>query len=306
MNRSFSGNRKTGLNGPEQFAKGLGWFSIALGLTEVFAPRALARLIGVREQPVLLPALGLREITSGIGILTQRHPTGWVWSRVAGDAMDMALLGVAFAADDSDEKRVEAAAATVAGATVLDLVCAVLLTRTESSGGDRRIVQTITIGRTPEELFRFWRSFENLPRVMRNLESVRSIGDRRSHWVAKAPGGRRVEWDAEVTEERPNELISWRSLSGADVDNSGSVRFQRAPGDRGTIVRVEMEYTPPGGRLGATIAKLFGRAPEQQIQIDLYRFKQIMETGQVTTTEGQSAGRPSSTSPLYDWGTTRG
>jgi uncharacterized membrane protein len=106
-------------------------------------------------------------------------------------------------------------------------------------------------------------------------------------------------------DDRPSELISWRSLPGADVENSGSVRFEQAPGNRGTFVRVKMEYQPPGGFFGATIAKMLGEEPEVQVQRDLYRFKQVMETGQVTTTEGQSAGRPSSTSPMYDTDNTR-
>jgi uncharacterized membrane protein len=292
----------------EQFANSLGWFSIALGLAEVFAPRALAKFVGIKEQPILLPALGLREITSGVGILTQRQPAGWLWSRVAGDALDLGLLATAYMSDAcEDEDRIEAAAAAVAGVTVLDIICAVQLSRSESRDNrGRRVTQTITINRTPEELYGFWRKLDNLPRVMRYLESVRPLGDNRSHWVARGPAGADVQWDAEITEDRPNELIAWCSLPGADVDSAGQVRFQRAAGDRGTIVRVEMEYRPPGGGIGALVAKLFGRAPEQEVQIDLYRFKQIMETGQVTTTEGQPAGRTSSTSPTYDRGTTRG
>ena len=291
-------------SGPEQFAKGLGWFSIALGLTKVVMPRALARFIGVRPQPVLLPALGLREITSGIGILAQRQPTMWVWSRVVGDAMDLALLGAARMDRHNDEERIDLAAAAVAGATALDLLCALLLTRQPKAM--EQTVNTITIQRSPEEIFAFWRELENLPRVMPDVRSVRRTGERRSHWVARGPGGKQIEWEAEITEERPNELISWRSLPGADADNSGTVSFRRAPGDRGTIVRVEMRYRLPGGSLGAAISRLVLQAPGQKTQLDLYRLKQIMETGQVTTTEGQPAGRPSSTSSLYDHGTTRG
>ena len=109
-----------------------------------------------------------------------------------------------------------------------------------------------------------------------------------------------MQWNAEVVDERPNALISWRSLPGADIENSGSVRFEKAPGDRGTFVRVQIQYDPPGGWFGASIAKLLGEEPAIQVQRDLYRFKQIMETGEVTTTEGQPAGRSSSTSPVYD------
>ncbi|HVF86762.1 MAG TPA: SRPBCC family protein, partial [Pyrinomonadaceae bacterium] len=122
-------------------------------------------------------------------------------------------------------------------------------------------------------------------------ESVRVTDDKRSHWVAKAPAGTTVEWDAEVYNEKQNEMIAWRSLEGADVDNAGSVHFERASGGRGTVVKVSLKYDPPGGVIGATIAKLFGEAPDQQIQEDLRRLKQVMEAGEIPTTEGQSSGR---------------
>ena len=158
-------------------------------------------------------------------------------------------------------------------------------------GSGVKVEKSMTINRSPEELYRFWRNFENLPRIMSHLESVRVTGEGRSHWVAKAPAGTTVEWDAEVYNEKENELIAWRSLEGADVNNAGSVRFQPAPGGRGTEVRVVLKYDPPGGVVGATVAKLFGEEPEQQIQEDLRRFKQFMETGETPTTEGQTSGR---------------
>src|SRR6266508_6908345 len=109
-------------------------------------------------------------------------------------------------------------------------------------GRPLHVEHSVTIDRPAEELYRFWRDFENLPRFMKHLESVRATGDRSSHWAAKAPAGRTVEWDAEITDDRPNELIAWRSLEGSDVDSVGTVRLERAPGGRGTIVRVEMRY----------------------------------------------------------------
>ena len=154
-----------------------------------------------------------------------------------------------------------------------------------------KLEKSVTINRSPEELFRFWRNFENRPRFMNHLESVHVTGGNRSHWVAKAPAGTTVEWDAEVYNEKENELIAWRSLEGADVDNAGSVRFERAPGGRGTVVRVVLKYDPPGGVIGAAVARLFGENPEQQVDEDLRRFKQLMETGEVATTTGQPSGR---------------
>jgi uncharacterized membrane protein len=153
------------------------------------------------------------------------------------------------------------------------------------------VKKAITVNRSPDEVYRFWHDFQNLPRFMDHLESVKVTGDRRSHWKAKAPAGKTVEWDAEIVEDRPNELIAWRSVDGADVRNSGSVRFVPAPGGRGTEIRVELEYAPPGGVIGATIAKLFGEEPAQQVGSDLRRLKQVLETGEVVKSEATVHGR---------------
>jgi uncharacterized membrane protein len=296
-----------GLN-EKQLARGLGWFSIGLGMAEILAPRSLTRLVGVkREHNTLVRFLGLRELTSGIGILsglrTERRPSGWLWSRVGGDALDIALLSAALASPKANRGRVLTATAAVAGVTALDVICAQQLSRrrgTMTESGAVRVQQSLAINRAPEDLYQFWRDFQNLPRFMYHLESVQDLGDKRSHWVAKGPAGTQVEWDAEIIEDQPNEMIAWRSLAGAQVPNSGSVHFERAPGERGTLVRVELQYTPPAGVIGAGIAQLFGEEPEQQIKEDLRRFKQVMETGEVITTEGQSAGRLNSTSRKYD------
>ena len=125
---------------------------------------------------------------------------------------------------------------------------------------------------------------------MKHLKSVTVLSDKRSHWVASAPMGASVEWDADIIEDRENELISWASVEGADVDNSGFVRFKPAPGDRGTEVKVVIEYAPPGGVVASALAKLFGEEPEQQIGDELRRFKMLMEAGEIATTEGQPKG----------------
>lgn len=162
------------------------------------------------------------------------------------------------------------------------------------AGRGFKVERSVTINRPAEELFRFWRDFENLPRFMNHLESVQVTSEKNSHWVAKAPAGTSVEWDAEVYNEKENELIAWRTLEGADVPSAGSVHFEPSAGGRGTIVRVILKYDPPGGALGAAIARLFGENPEQQIAEDLRRFKQLMETGEVATVEGQTSGRAAS------------
>jgi uncharacterized membrane protein len=273
----------------EGLAHGLGWFSLGLGLAEVLAPRAIAKISGVRGNTGLIRLLGLREICHGVGIFAQgRRPAAAVWSRVAGDALDLVALGGAFASPRSNKGRVMFAAANVLAVTALDVICARQLSRSDSTttGGSNQVRKSLIINRSPEELYQFWRDFENLPRFMRHLESVRLTEGGRSHWVAKAPAGTSVEWDAEITEDRPNELIAWRSLDGAEVENSGSVHFERAPGDRGTIVKVEIDYNPPGGVIGAAVARLFGEEPGQQAQESLRTLKQVMETGEVVLSEG--------------------
>ena len=159
------------------------------------------------------------------------------------------------------------------------------------AGRGVKVEKSVTINRPPEELYQFWRNFENLPRFMNHLESVTVAGGDRSHWVAKGPAGSSVEWDAEVYNEKENELIAWRSLEGSQVDNAGSVHFEPAAGGRGTVVRVVLKYDPPAGKLGAVVARLFGESPAQQIDEDLRRFKQLMETGETATITGQPSGR---------------
>ncbi|HLO50222.1 MAG TPA: SRPBCC family protein [Kamptonema sp.] len=154
-----------------------------------------------------------------------------------------------------------------------------------------KVEKTVTIDKSPEELYRFWRDFENLPHFMKHLKYVKVIDNKRSHWIASAPMDNSIEWDAEIINEQENRLIAWASIEGADVDNSGFVRFQPAPAGRGTEVKVVIEYNPPGGAIAANFAKLFGEEPKQQIGDDLRRFKQIMETGEIATVEGQSSGR---------------
>ncbi|MBD2076161.1 SRPBCC family protein [Phormidium sp. FACHB-592] len=154
-----------------------------------------------------------------------------------------------------------------------------------------RAERTVTINKPAAELYAYWHDFANLPTFMRHVQSVTVMDMRRSHWVAKAPMGQSIEWDADIIDDRPNELIAWASIEGADVDNSGFVRFKPAPGNRGTEVKVVIEYNPPGGVLGSALAKLFGEEPEQQIGDELNRFKQLMEAGEIATTEGQPACR---------------
>jgi uncharacterized membrane protein len=145
-----------------------------------------------------------------------------------------------------------------------------------------RVDQSIAIRRPPQEVYRFWRNLENLPKFMRHLESVKEIDNRLSRWAAKAPAGGSVEWKAEIINEVENELIGWRSLEGADVDNAGSVHFKALDGGRATEVKVELQYNPPGGSLGALFARLFGGDPSKRIGEDLQTFKRMMESGEMS------------------------
>jgi uncharacterized membrane protein len=310
-------------------AAGLGGFSIGLGLFELIAPRKLGRLIGLEEergawrsrlrtlsarpnrwarrtgdpssaQALLLRGLGLREIVSGVGILTRPHPSGWLWSRVAGDAMDLSLLGLALASRRANRPRLVAATAAVLAVTALDIFASVEFTRVRRAGQPletrRRRVPleaTMLINRAPEECYRLWRDLSNLPRFMGSIESVEVESDTRSHWVAKGPGGKRLEWDSEIIHDAPGRLISWRSMN-ADVPHAGSVHFDPAPGGRGTLVRVRMNHGgAPGGALTQLATRLLGKVPELQIREDLRRFKRVLEAGEIPTTRGQPSGRRS-------------
>jgi uncharacterized membrane protein len=144
-----------------------------------------------------------------------------------------------------------------------------------------RVDNTITIRKPPEEVYRFWRNLENLPKFMRRLESVQEIDNRRSHWVARGPAGSLLEWDAEVINEKENERIGWRSLAGAEVANAGSVHFTPVEDGQSTAVTLEIQYDPPGGKVAAALARWIGLNPAAEIEADLTRLKAILETGQI-------------------------
>ena len=272
----------------KRLAKGLGWFSLGLGMTELLAPRFIARISGVSEQRTgMIRLFGLREIASGIGIFVQKNPAEAVWSRVAGDVLDLTSLGIACTAPDAKRGRITFATANVLAVTALDVIAAKQL-----SGGKTGVHAKASriVNRDPDQVYRFWREFRNLPRFMQHLESVEEFGDGRSHWVATGPAGSTVEWDAQIVADDPGRVITWRSLENSDVDNAGAVRFEPAPGGRGTIVKVNIQYNPPGGVVGATVAKLFGEEPNQQLEDDMRRFKQVMEVGEVVVSDATIFG----------------
>jgi uncharacterized membrane protein len=160
-------------------------------------------------------------------------------------------------------------------------------------GGRRgiHVEESVTINRPIAEVYRFWRNFENLPQFMQHLQSVSMREEGISHWVAKGPGGMNVEWDARIINEIDNKLIAWQSLDGSTVSTAGSVHFDET--EHGTRVRVHLQYSPPGGKLGAAVAWLFGEEPNTQVREDLRRFKALLEAGEIPTTAGQPSGRRS-------------
>ncbi len=158
-------------------------------------------------------------------------------------------------------------------------------------GGRRgiHVEEAVTINRPIAEVYRFWRNFENLPTFMQHLESVAVREEGISHWVARAPAGMKVEWDARIINEVDNKVIGWQSLEGSTIATAGSVHFDET--ERGTRVRVNLQYSPPGGKLGAAVAWLFGEEPTTQVREDLRRFKALLETDEIPTTAGQPSGR---------------
>src|SRR3982751_6444075 len=306
--RGRPGVRRKAIIRSQRIAHRLGWFSIGLGLAEVLAPRALGRAIGVGYGPrkgSTFRAFGLREIAAGVGILSRRRPAAWMWARVAGDLIDLASLGASLGMRrrSRDRARIAGAIGAVVGVTALDYLTARHLGRHQVGRLTPDIARSVevtdrkSVGLPVEEVYRFWRDFQNLPRFMAHLESVVILDDRRARWTAKGPGGKTFSWEAEITDDRPSELISWRSTAGADVPNTGTVRFLPAPGGRGTELRVDLKYDPPAGLVGASVAKLLGKEPGEQIEGDLRRFKQVMETGEVINSDasihrGMHAAQP--------------
>jgi uncharacterized membrane protein len=287
-------------------AQKLGWVSLGLGLAALLAPRPVGRLIGVgasRRKSRTLRLVGLREVAAGVGLLVRPRPTGWMWGRVAGDVLDLALLGLAFGSRKANRVRLPVTIGSVAGLTALDVVISTQLTRAERQGlavaKERALSLTkvVTVGRGPEEVYQFWRNFQNLPSFMSILQSVEVLSDRRARWKVEGPKGKSLEWEVEITDDRPGERIAWRSLQGAPVPHAGEVRFRRAPSGRGTEVALTTRLRPPGGVVGGAIARLLRKVPEIQVDKDLRRFKQVMEVGEVVCSDasihvGRHPARP--------------
>ncbi len=283
----------------EKFVQSLGWFSVGLGLVEVLAPRSLGKWLGLEDRAGLLRAYGFREITTGIGLLSQRgpaKPAGWVWARVGGDALDIATLSAAITPDNPKRANAEIALGAVAAITLVDVACAQHLSRLQreraGEGADPTIVErSLTIGRSADELYRLWGAPQTLPRIMEPFADVAPANGRGTHWKLRMPLGQNVEWDTRIVEDIPGQLVRWHSADEADMSNEGSVRFHAAPGDRGTEVTLRFHFDPPGGAIGEALTKLLGVVPDMAAGKALRRFKALAETGEIPTTRPQPAAR---------------
>ncbi|HVM30716.1 MAG TPA: SRPBCC family protein [Candidatus Limnocylindrales bacterium] len=295
----------------QRIAMALGAVSTGIGTWYAATPRHFLSVIGApaTERRIAVTRLvAVQELSVGLGLLADGRATRWVAMRVVGDVLHGAMLALAVRAPDTDRGRMRLALAALIGITATDLAALLAARQIERTGADVEsgndgttpealaverapVHRSVTIRREPAEVYAFWRELENLPTFMKHLESVELIDERRSRWRAKAPGGASIEWEAEITDERPGERIAWTSREGAQVWNSGEVTFERAAGDRGTQVRVRLDYEPPGGRLGAGVARLLGEAPSNQIAGDLRRLKQVLETGEVAISDAVAEGR---------------
>jgi uncharacterized membrane protein len=213
-----------------------------------------------------LAAYGLKKRSIG-GFILSAIGGALVWRGATGHCFVYGGLGVS-SAHDGEERQVSV-----------------------PYGKGVDVEKTVTIDSTPEQLFAFWRNFENLPRFMHNLEAVEVRDGKRSRWVARGPAGKSVDWEAEIINEVPNELIGWRSIEGSEISNAGSVAFKPASGGRGTEVRVHLRYDPPAGKLGATVSRILGEDPAVNVQEDLQRLKMLVEAGELATPEGRPTGR---------------
>lgn len=281
----------------ETLAKGLGWFSLALGAAELAIPRTLSEAIGIEPgagTSTLLRAMGAREIAAGVGVLMQPRRPLPLWARVAGDVIDLGLLGLAMGTKRKSAPRLLAAIGAVGGVMALDVIAA---RRTQSTfeATNEPMIFSVTIAKPQHEVYAFYRKLSQLPLFMDYLESVEETSDRRSHWVARLPLGGTIAWDAEITEDSPGNAIGWRTVEGTPFQLEGRVVFSRAPGRDSTEVHVTMKLGFAGVKPSALLAKLFAKP---QMKGDLRRFKQVMETGEVLYSDASETRRPHPAQPL--------
>jgi uncharacterized membrane protein len=271
------------------FARGLGWFSIGLGLAETLASRPIARWLGARNENCVR-LCGLRELAVGVGLLSSRKPAGWLWARVVGDAIDLALLGdLLESRRRRSHENVASAAVAVAGVTALDAWCAWQLSRRVVK--PEHVVRSITIGRPAAELYEHWLDPHWLAQIMGHVATVVPAGPRRTFWTLKIPGGKSLSWHSEIVDEKPGHLLRWHADERDPIISDGVVRLEPAPAERGTVVTLNFRIAPRGGRAGNIASHLLGPVPEALTMRALRRFKSLVETGEIPTLEKNPAAR---------------
>lgn len=297
-----SGARKTAAR---DLSRTLGWVSLGLGAAQLAAPGWLVDLIGIEDggrNRAILRLLGFREVATGAGLLAGSNPTPWMWGRVGGDAIDLALLASTLDDRGTNRQRLAGAAAITAAITAIDAICSAWLTSTPVAREARRpepvrVATAITVRAPASRIYEALANAQNLPRFATSFASIDVQDPRLTRWTATLPGGLSLEWGLEITEEEPGERIAWRTREGSTFPASGQIALRPAPADQGTEVRFTAEFAPPGGELGARLGDLFSGAIGTKIHNDLRRFKQLMELGEIVQSDASSARGPHPAQP---------
>jgi uncharacterized membrane protein len=294
--------QRAGLGWPS--GQALGWLSVGLGVAALLAPRKISRLSGIRNHAGLMQLIGVRELVSGAGLLTQPDKTPWLWARVVGDALDLAVLATSHSQSNRGRTRALGTATVLAAITAADVAASLKQSnvRWRSGAPDVYLERSIIVNKTPQECYVYWRDLRNVSKFTRRLENVTPLQAGRSRLTLKGPGGVKFEWTVELIEDTPGQRLRWRSEEGATLKHAGSANFRAAPGNRGTMVTLAIHYCAPGGSVGSALARFLGPDPFGEIGEDLRRFKQLIETGEIPTTVGQPSGRRSLLGRLFPEG----
>ncbi|MFN8593194.1 MAG: SRPBCC family protein [Thermomicrobiales bacterium] len=290
---------------PDTLLRSIGFFSLGLGLAQLFAPQRVANLIGLEDGGNGMRLIGLREIAAGAGILIKSNHPAWFWLRIGGDIMDLAILNAANDGRAARPERIALAKAAVAGIAALDALAASKSDGREeqpvpgsTSVGDAPVKAAVTVNAPIDQVYAYWEDLRNLPRFMSALANVRPNPDGGMKWIMSGPAGIEVAFDTEIVDATRNERIAWRAMERAPIAASGEVLFRPAPGDRGTQVITNTRFSPPGGPLGAQIAGLLGPALSMKMQSDLLRMKQIIELGEIVLSDDSLQPGPNPAQPI--------
>ena len=284
----------------QKIARALGWFTLGLGVTEMVAPRAVANFVGRSWRPSETRLMGLRKVLAGVGTITGAQWTGRSWARVGGNLLELARSRkskppVTKMRRSSTAVCAAVAVGALAGAAIINVK------RVRAQRDARRAVRhsaSTSVNLSPEQCYQYWRDPEKLPTFFKHLKSARDLGDSRAEWVVRGADGKDITWPVEFIEDVPGEVIAWRSTDDSEMTHSGWVRFEPRGTGRGTIVRLHMEYEFPGQLNERMVNQILGYDPGMRLRKALMRFKQLLETGEIATTEGQSAGRPQGVTSL--------